>query len=142
MELRLITALETQPLRRQELYAQDEREDVSYPGDTDARAIHIGAFVGASLVAVVSFLPQDLPSRTGGFRIRGLVVLAAVNRRGLGRSLIEFGIPLVKEAGATYIWCNARENSIPFFERLGFTSISDLFDVEATGLHRRMVRKF
>lgn len=142
MEIRPITADETHRVRRQLLYAQDERAEVSYPGDVDARAIHLGVFVGVSLVGVASFIPQDLPSRTGGMRIRGVAVQPAIARQGVGRKLLEQGMSLCVEQGAAYVWCNARESSIPFFQRLGFKSISDLFDVEATGLHRRMVKQF
>lgn len=141
MEIQPVTAEETHRVRRQLLYAQDERADVSYPGDVDARAVHLGVFIGVSLVGVASFIPQDLPSRSGGMRIRGVAVQPAVARGGIGRRLLEEGMRVCGEQGAAYVWCNARESSIPFFQRLGFTTISDLFDVEATGLHRRMVKK-
>lgn len=141
MKICLIKTEDTLALRRTQLYAEDARGDVSYPGDVDSRTLHVGTFIGVSLVGVASFIPQDLPSKSGGFRIRGVVVLPAVNRQGVGRNMVQFGIEEVQKQGGTYVWCNAREASLPFFESLGFVSISDLFDLEATGLHRRMVKR-
>lgn len=141
MEVRLIQAELALPLRRTELYAEDNRGSVSYPGDEDDRAVHVGTYIGATLVGVASFIPQDLPSKTGGFRIRGVVVLPSVNRQGVGRKMVQFGIDEVQRRGGSYVWCNARETSVRFFESLGLVSLSDLFDLEATGLHRRMAKK-
>lgn len=140
MEFRTITVDDARRLRRALLYPEDGRSDVSYQGDADVNAIHVGAWMGATLVGVTSLLPQDLPSRSGGYRVRGVAIIPAVHRKGMGRELVGMGIDAVRKAGAQYVWCNAPESALPFFERLGFVSISDLFDVPQIGLHRRLVR--
>lgn len=140
MDYRHITVEEARRLRRALLYPEDGRSDVTYQGDSEASAIHVGAWMGPTLVGVASLLPQDLPSRSGGYRVRGVAIIPAVHRKGMGRELVTLGITAAQQAGARYVWCNVPESALPFFERLGFVSISDLFDVPQIGLHRRLVR--
>jgi ribosomal protein S18 acetylase RimI-like enzyme len=142
MDIRVIPAFQTYPLRHVLLYPQRQVQEVVYPGDEDPDAVHLGLFIGVSLVGIASFLPESLPRKEGGYRLRGLAILPAVQRQGVGRSLVGFGIDRVREKGGAYVWCNARVAAVPFYEQLGFRTLSELFDIPGIGLHRRMILTF
>ena len=40
--------------------------------------------------------------------------------------------------GARRFWCNARVAAVPFYARMGWRVVSDLFDVPTVGPHRVM----
>jgi predicted GNAT family N-acyltransferase len=44
------------------------------------------------------------------------------------------------EHGATRLWCNARTPAVGFYERHGWTTVGEEFDVPPIGPHYRMVR--
>ena len=142
MEIRVIPASSTWPLRHALLRPRDREEDVRYRDDEDENALHLGAFIGATLVAVASFLPESFPERPGGYRVRGVAVNPAVARQDLGGALITSGIrQLDAREDARYVWANARQSAVPFYEALGFNAVSDEFVLPGLGPHRMVVRK-
>jgi ribosomal protein S18 acetylase RimI-like enzyme len=60
---------------------------------------------------------------------------ADVRRRGAGAAVLESLVSHAVTNGATRIWCNARTPARSFYERGGFTVISDRFEIEEIGPH-------
>jgi GNAT superfamily N-acetyltransferase len=60
--------------------------------------------------------------------------------RGVGRSLLQYAEALL--AGDRLWWCNARASAIGFYERQGWTVVSEVFDIPTAGPHRRMIRRW
>ena len=58
-------------------------------------------------------------------------------RRGVGAALLIFAVDALRPA--PLLWCNARIGAVPFYRRLGWRVVSDVFDVPTVGPHVRMV---
>ena len=105
-------------------------EAMKKPGDEDA--VHLGAFVNDKLIGIVSFYEEEQTI----WRIRGMAVNPSYQKKGIGRRLIETGYELLENVMT--IWCNSRISAIPFYERLGFTAVSEEFYLPGHGKRIRM----
>ena len=116
-------------------------ESAAFDGDDAPDTHHFGAFDAGVAVGCLSFMRRD---RDGAaHQLRGMATAAAVRGAGVGRALLAFAeATLVAETGIRGLWCNARVESIGFYERLGWVAVSEEFDVPTVGLHRVMVRRF
>ena len=116
-----IPAKLTYGLRQQVLWPDSPIERVMVP--EDHQALHIGAFEEENLIGVGSFF-FDLPS----VRLRKLAVLPEKQGRGIGSNLIRFAASQPELQKADYIWCDAREDAIAFYQRLGFQIEGSAFE--------------
>ena len=75
-------------------------------------------------------------------RLRGMAVDDAMQRRGLGRRVLEFamGRAAMTYAPLTTLWCNARLIAVPFYESMGFEIHGERFEIEGIGPHYVMHR--
>ena len=140
--IRDISALDAYPLRIAVLRKGFDNPDVHYPQDDDPRSFHLGVFVDGALVGVASFSPAPTPHRDGAdaWQLRGMAIDDAQQGVGLGSLLIDEARRRVGAAGASVLWCNARDTAIGFYEKLGFTVYGDGFRTADTGLpHHVMV---
>jgi GNAT superfamily N-acetyltransferase len=141
-DVRDITALDAHPLRRDVLRRGLADPDVHYPQDDDPASFHLGAFDDDTLVAVASFTPAPTPWREGAtaWQLRGMAVADDKQTGGVGTAIIEAATARLRAAGATVLWCNARDTALGFYERLGFTVYGDGFVTRDSGLpHHVMV---
>ncbi|SFJ91768.1 Acetyltransferase (GNAT) family protein [Pseudovibrio ascidiaceicola] len=113
ISFRSIPATLTYKLRQQVLWPDSPIERVMVP--EDHQALHIGAFEEENLIGVGSFF-FDLPF----VRLRKLAVLPEKQGRGIGSNLIRFAASQPDLQKADYIWCDAREGAVAFYQRLGF----------------------
>ncbi|OMQ15306.1 hypothetical protein A7K94_0210455 [Modestobacter sp. VKM Ac-2676] len=63
-------------------------------------------------------------------RVRGL---------GVGRALVAEGLVWVAAHGGDLVWCDARAAAVGFYERIGFTTVTDEYELRPVGPHRGMV---
>lgn len=105
-------------------------EQMYRPGDEDA--LHFGAFLNHEIVGVVSFFEEV----ENNWRIRGMAVDPAYQKRGIGRKLVLTGCKELQNA--TLIWCNSRISAIAFYEKLGFVQKSDVLNIEGHGKRVKM----
>jgi GNAT superfamily N-acetyltransferase len=114
-------------------------ESALFEGDEEAATRHFGAFDGGTAIGCLSFMRRD---RGGAvYQLRGMATAESAWGTGVGRALLRFAEEaLVAEIGACGVWCNARVESIGFYERLGWRVVSEVFDVAGVGPHRVMVR--
>ena len=52
--------------------------------------------------------------------VRQVAVEPACERRGIGSALVERCSSEARDAGCTEVWLNARDDAVPFYERLGY----------------------
>jgi len=116
-------------------------ESAAFDGDDASDTHHFGAFDGRVAVGCLSFMRRD---RDGAaHQLRGMATAAAMRGAGVGRALLAFAEEvLVAETRIRGLWCNARVESLGFYERMGWTVVSEVFDVPGVGPHRVMVRRF
>ena len=109
-----VEAADTYDLRRRVLLV--EPRPLALEGDELPGTRHFGVLDGERLVAAATFVPTD-----EGLQLRGMAVDPATQGSGVGRLLVEAAVERLRAAGATRLWCNARDTAVPFYERLGWT---------------------
>lgn len=147
VEIRIIDFKQTIPLRSALLRPGKPLDEVLFPGDDHEDSFHLGAFpTGSSTrpdskpLAVASFHPNRHPDfpETLQYQLRGMATDPAHQGKGLGRELIRFALSYLKERGVNLLWCNAREDAIPFYLKTGFRETGPLFMIPDVCLHRVM----
>jgi len=142
MDVRPITPAETRPLRSEILRPGQPPESLVYPGDDAPDSFHAGAFVDGVLVGIATVYPEPMPAAPGAdldpvnaFRLRGMATRTGLQGRGIGRAVLGQCIEHVRASGADVLWCNARTGALGFYERLGFETLGDEFDIAGIGPH-------
>jgi GNAT superfamily N-acetyltransferase len=138
-----ISAAETIDIRWLILRPGFPRETAVFVGDDSPTAKHFGGFTNGHLVGVASIyqaLSPDRPDVPRAWQLRGMATLPEVRGLGVGKALVAACEQSVRDAGDSFLWCNARVPAIPFYQRLGWLVSSDEFDIPTVGPHRRMLR--
>ncbi len=147
MTVRALSAAETRPLRSEVLRPGTPPDALVYPGDDVPGSFHAGALVDGEVVGIATVYPEPVPDeyaadlRAGGrdpsnaFRLRGMATRAHLQGSGLGRAVLERCLEHVREAGAEVLWCNARVGALGFYQRLGFETVGNEFDIAGIGPH-------
>ena len=114
-------------------------QDCVFAGDNDPESFHVGVEQDGQIVCVASFLPQTREGYPGkGYQLRGMATHPLYQSKGLGSQLLRFAFSHLQEKDVAYVWCNAREAAFPFYQNLGFTFISESFDIPGIGPHKAM----
>jgi GNAT superfamily N-acetyltransferase len=149
MEIRSIDAAQTWPIRQEVLRPHQPLNEMEYPGDLEpSRSFHLGAFREGLLVGIASAFREPLEDPKSrvqdptGWRLRGMATLPEVRGQGYGRALVEQAFELVRTAGGTSLWCNARIVASEFYLDLGFSlARPDTYEIAGIGPHRLMIRE-
>ncbi len=141
-EIREVSAAETHALRGQVLRPGQPPEALVYPGDDVDGAYHLAAFLEMQLVGIASFAPEARPEGPArcAYRLRGMATLPEVRGHGFGAQLLRAGLARARQEGGDWVWCNARENAIGFYEHFGFAPVGAVFEISGIGPHRVMER--
>lgn len=89
----------------------------------DAAGQHFGAFVEGALVAVISLFREG----DGVARFRKFATDPAWQGRGVGTALLQHIIGVARAQGASALWCDARQNTLPFYQRFGLAPEGEVF---------------
>ena len=140
MEVYPVTAAQARTLRSAVLRPGLPLELNVYDHDDDPSAFHAGIFDGPALIGVASVFNESASgeSPTTQWRLRGVCMLEPYRNRGFGEKLLEVCIAYAGEADGSEIWCNAREQARPLYERLGFAVEGERYDDPQSGPHYRM----
>ena len=112
---------QTYALRQQVLWPDQPLAYVQLPDD--AAGQHFGAFVQGVLVAVISlFVGAD-----GVARFRKFATGPAWQGRGIGTALLRHVVTVARAEGASTLWCDARQNALPFYQRFGLGPEGEVF---------------
>lgn len=141
VRLRRATIDEIVRLRHAELRTDLPFETASFDGDHDGSTRHFGAFLidDGAVVGCASFMVRPHEGRPA-YQLRGMATRADLARHGIGGALLGLAVAQLRERDdATLFWCNARVPAVPFYARMGWRVVSDVFDVPTAGPHRVMV---
>lgn len=124
------------PLRLRVLRPGQPPSSVDHEHDHWPQTVHVGAFGGDSTVlACATFYPENTPDGRDGWRLRAMATAPEVRGRGYGSKTLRLGLEAVRSRGGKLVWCNARSSAVWFYERFGFTVVSDEFVIEPIGPH-------
>ena len=110
----------TWKLRQQVLYPAQKLYEMELAEDEGGW--HFGAFKDDALVGVVSLFSVD-----DIFQFRKLAIADAVQKMGIGSSLLSYITGFSKSEGAEMLWCNARTTAINFYLKAGFVQTGNVF---------------
>jgi predicted GNAT family N-acyltransferase len=138
IEVKEIEAKETYPLRLTVL-----RKGIDLPykfkEDFDEDTFHLGVFSSDELVGIATFIRNEIDDfDETQYQLRGMATLLKVRRKGFGKIIIDEAIRVLKKKKINILWCNARKEAIPFYEKLNFNIIGEEFNVEKVGVHFKM----
>ncbi|WP_046743631.1 GNAT family N-acetyltransferase [Kordia zhangzhouensis] len=117
-------------------------ESCHFEGDTLATTFHLGYFINQQLVGVVTMMENKLASINSekSFQLRGMAVLASFQKRGIGDALVKKAEEITIARRGTFIWMNAREIAVCFYEKLGYQKYGNPFTIPKIGLHYVMIK--
>jgi predicted GNAT family N-acyltransferase len=136
-----VAATVTYPLRRAVL--RPGGGDVAWVGDEDETTVHLAARDGAGrVVGVARFHPAPCawcPEARAPWQLRGMATDPQDRGTGAGRALLVDGLARVAVRGGDLVWCDARVTAAGFYERMGFTVVTEPFDKPGIGPHVGML---
>jgi ribosomal protein S18 acetylase RimI-like enzyme len=146
IDIRAISVLQARELRALVLRPNQPPETTVFVGDDDTDALHLGAFHQQELAGIVTILHQAPKDFTGDdidrlWVLRGMATLPLVRGQGYGVALVLSGCAYVARQQGTFLWCDARESALGFYQKLGFVIRGNRFDVPISGPHFRMWRE-
>jgi predicted GNAT family N-acyltransferase len=115
---------------------------VEIDGDDDPATFHLAARTpSGQVVGVVRFHPNPCPWRPArsAWQLRGMATDPAVRGSGAGRALVAEGLARVAAQGGDLVWCDARAAAAGFYERMGFTVVTEPYEISPIGPHLGMV---
>jgi len=136
-----VPAEETYALRAAVL--RPDGGEITWAGDEDTSTFHLAARTpDGTVTGVVRFSPAACPWRadaTAPWQLRGMATDPAVRGGGAGRALLADGLARVAARGGDLVWCDARVTAAGFYERHGFTVVTDPYDKPGIGPHVGML---
>jgi GNAT superfamily N-acetyltransferase len=122
-------------------------ESTLFVGDELPDTLHLIAQLvdrplGCLTVMFSSPNPNSMGDKTGmaSAQLRGMAVLEAHQRQGVGRQLLIAAHKIV-DAKSIELWCKARMPAVGFYERNGWETEGNIFEVPNIGPHIQMSRK-
>ncbi|MFK7757715.1 MAG: GNAT family N-acetyltransferase [Flavobacteriales bacterium] len=141
ISVRKIDAEECKPLRHQVLWPHIPLEkDCVIDIDLRIDAIHLGAFISGKIVGVCSLfqMKNDLLPYSNPYRLRAMATSPEVRGSGAGTAIVEHAIKITRDLGHDVLWCDARAVALGFYDRLGFKTHGDFYNVRNIGPHKLM----
>jgi len=106
-----------------------------FAGDDAEDTRHFGAFVDELNVGCLSLMQAPFEGRPA-LQLRGMAIAADHQGRGVGGALLAFAL---SEQEPSLVWCNARLGAVAFYERHGFSTVGDVFEIAGVGPHKKLL---
>ena len=132
-----IQSSETYLVRQEVLRKGKPLETCHFEGDDEKTTKHFGIELNEKIIGIVSVyqVNSQLFFDENQFQIRGMAVLEAHQQKGYGALLIERAEKYCFEKNASVIWFNAREKAVPFYEKNGYQTKGNSFEIPEVGTH-------
>lgn len=143
IQIKPISSKETYAVRHPVLREGRPISSCAFEGDNANTTIHYGGFMKNKLVAVASFMKNNHATHKleNAYQLRGMAVLKKYQGNGFGKILLNFVETSLSGKQISILWMNAREIAIPFYKKLGFEVIGNVFDIPEIGNHYTMHKK-
>jgi len=142
-DIQEILASETYSVRHPVLRPGKPIASCRFEGDELATTKHFGLLVNKQLAGVVSVFKNCSPFSDveGQYQLRGMAVLSSHQKKRYGEALLKYAEDYLKSENAQIIWFNARLVAIGFYEKLGYATVGEPFEIGDIGIHYVMFRK-
>lgn len=139
-----IPAEKTYEVRQAVLRPGRPARECEFEGDFREGTFHLGLYNGPQLIAVASYVPaisKNFPFKDQ-FQLRGMAVLPQYKGKGYGLALLKEGENRLKKITNTpFLWFNARDYAIGFYERSGYQTFGEKFDIPGVCPHIVMYKQ-
>lgn len=138
LQIKAITATDTYTVRHPILRAGKPIATCVFSGDDLNTTLHLGGYILGKLVAIASFMEASNPllPTEKAMQLRGMAVLTTHQGKGYGAQLLLFGETQLQNRNYKQLWMNARINALPFYQKLQYQAIGDVFNIDPIGLHQ------
>ena len=138
-----ITARQTYPLRHAVLRPQQTLAECVFPGDDGDGAFHLGGFLCDRLIVIASVMKEreerfQIFTSKNQFRLRGVATAINVRGNGCGSAVLNACVERCWAEGGETLWCNARTSAAEFYQKKGFSTLPQEFEIPSVGPHRVM----
>ncbi len=143
MNIETITVEQTWPIRNEILRPGLPLKSCQFEEDGLPSATHFGSVVQQQLTGIVSVY-QINPAHElegSGWQFRAMATLENVRGHGHGRALIEAMERFLIGQQADLSWCNARVTASGFYQKLGYITVGEQFEVPGVGSHWFMQKR-
>lgn len=108
------------------------------PEDFDKANIHMAAFLGENIAGTVrlDLIETDPPV----YEVRKMAVDPDIKMRGIGKRVMVAALSEAQSRGSYLVTLDAREEAIPFFDRIGFKLTGDCI-VHADGVPNYVMKR-
>ncbi|MFT4704839.1 MAG: GNAT superfamily N-acetyltransferase [Bradymonadia bacterium] len=123
------------PLRQRVLRPGRAPETCHFDGDE--RATHIVLKRGSEVIGITTWLQNPHPNGHRGdwWQLRGMAVAPERHGEGVGRALLNGAVAHLRSQGHFRLWCNSRCSAQGFYERCGWSVVSEEFTIPLVGPH-------
>jgi ribosomal protein S18 acetylase RimI-like enzyme len=138
-----ITSTETYPVRHIVLRAGKPIESCQFDGDELGSTHHFGYYLNNQIIGVISLFAIDNSHfiTQKSFQIRGMAVLPAFQKQGVGEALVKEAEKFCTTQKADIIWFNARTSAVGFYQKMGYEILGPEFEIYDVGPHFLMYKK-
>lgn len=115
-------------------------ESAAFPEDLFPTTLHFVAHHPAkpsSQEEIVGCVTLLNPESEAWIQLRGMAVASQAQGTGVGRLLVLACHEFATNANKS-LWCKARQSAIGFYQRLGWMTTGDPFEIPVIGSHTRM----
>ncbi|HEV7924358.1 MAG TPA: GNAT family N-acetyltransferase [Verrucomicrobiae bacterium] len=148
IEIRRVAVEKILDLRHRILRAGLPPESACFEGDAAETTLHFAAFAfeasGEASQRPIACLSLMLNSFQGkpAWQLRGMAVDEPQQGRGLGRELVTHAEQAVAaDSPVRLLWCNARVPAAGFYQKHGWTIVSEVFEIPTAGPHVKMSKR-
>jgi predicted GNAT family N-acyltransferase len=144
-EVSFISSNQALDLRMRILRPLQPREACVYAEDNDETTFHLGIFENEKVISNGTIIKQaqpQLPNAKQPYRLRGMATDINQQKKGLGRKIILAAETELKKRHCDLLWFNARVSAEGFYQKLGYTAIEDIFNIDTIGPHKIMYKWF
>ena len=128
------------PLREAVIIAGTNRPS-EFPGDRDETTFHVGGFAGGEIICCGTFLLTDWFGEPA-YQLRGMATREDARGEGIGAALLAATERFILDSTPVrQLWCSARVSAVGFYQKVGWSVVSDVYDVPNVGPHRKMCRR-
>ena len=104
-----------------------------FAGDNENSTVHFGAFdKNQSVIGCATVIETQ-----SGLQLRGMATAPEWQGKGVGRAVLEAAQSHAQKRGLP-LWCNARVSAQAFYEKCGWHTEGEIFEVPDVGPHAIM----
>ena len=142
--INLVSGTETYEIRQEVLRPGKPITECVFNGDEAEDTFHLGLYENNELIGVASFMKTRNPIfvQETQYQLRGMAILPGHQGNNYGSALLKHGELVLQAIDAEILlWFNAREHATLFYEKHGYITRGEKFDIPGVCPHIVMYKR-